>query len=356
MSSPAQTTPDPSLGHHLRQMIPVWGIVLATAVASLFGLRWQGASFLERGFHQVEDRCPVGEIRYLAGRRVWEELTTELAARQLENQAASALGAFRGDERLATARSHFEEALQLCPSLPGPHLLMADAEWWEGNEARAHYHLGEHEMQAGRADQARVEFEVANALDPADHAIALRLGEAAAILERWDQVASVLESVPPAEGRAQRLRIEARLAAHQGDLAAALAHLRESLTLEPGHADSLATVADYSLRTGDPVGGARFLVENLARATTPDARSFHRAALLLMGAGEWAEAVGAIDQALALAPNSVVLYFDRARCLSSMGDYDGARLSAEDAITRDFRIYQDLVNQTGSDPRERPEG
>lgn len=354
MTAPsAQNRP---LMSQLRQMFPVWAIVFVAATGSLFALRWRGTEYLERGFHAQKDGCTIGDIRTLAGTKIHDKLNAELGPRQAANNAASSLGAFKDDPRLATAREHFEAAMKLCPLSPAPHIMMADIAWWSGSEALTQYHMGMNSRLLGQHDQALVSFEIASGLAPEDETIAVALGEEAASLGMWDKVADVLLRTEASAKHPGRQRVAGLYAIARGDLTTGLGELRASLESEPGNDVALRALLQHLDSPGvDRVETATFLLANLRKGPAPAAVHYHRVALALMTSQQWEKGLEALELALDLVPNSIELLYDKARCLHALGRFDEARATAEDAISRDYRTYQNLVNANDNlDPRQAP--
>jgi len=337
--------PAESFGANLRRMAPVWAIVLATAVAAMFMIRESGRRLLERGYYSQADTCQVGEIKYLAAMKIFRAMSGEIDAQaKADPLAASTLGALRGDARIADARALLEESLVHCPIIKGAHEALAAVEWWDGNEALAHFHLGLEHRAVGETAMARTEFETASAMEPSNVDYLLALAEELMRENRAPDAVAILADAPEAaRDSATGLRIRASEAAMRSAWTEALDLGKRSLDAEPGNGDTI----DQVLRYGDIAGVKRettlWVADNLRKAVAPQARSWHAVAGILLDLGENDAALDAIDHAIAIQPNGVNLLMDKALILFALGREAEAVRAIELAVEKDYRWYFKLL-------------
>lgn len=349
------------LAADVRRMAPVWALVMLAATGTLFALRLRGAAYIRQDVFDSRDNCRMAEILYHAGMHSWRQLSRRVGEDQASRRAAgsppgeSSLARLKGDPELAKAGEQFERAAELCPGILGPHLALADLAWWEGNEARTHYHLGMEQAALGDLGLALAELQTAREMAPADSTITLAACETAIEANRWDIVDQAVAEAP-----AQVLetpagwRVKGAAALHSGQDQEGIALLKKSLEAEPGTPAALRLVMNYYRGQGRHEEAADFAVENLAKSAIPTASNYHSAAMLYLDAAKYEKALGALDHALRLSPNAITLHYHRAVCLYRLGDYPGARKAAEMAMARDFKGYMALVAENQFNPAEKP--
>ncbi len=114
------------------------------------------------------------------------------------------------------------------------------------------YEAGVAHFRRGDFTAARRDLQAAAELAPRDAAVREAHAETLARLQRWDEAAAearaALELAP---GRASLLDLLGRAALAEGDHAAALRHLGESLAVRPAHAGTLVNLATVLHRLGE---------------------------------------------------------------------------------------------------------
>lgn len=337
-------------------MAPVWAIVFGTVVFSMFTIRDSGRRLLERGYYAQADTCQVGELKYLAAMKIFRAVSADVAAREKPEGAAailaaSTLGARKGDPRLAELRTMFGEAIRVCPILRGAHEALAAVEWWDGNEALAHYRLGLEHRVAGETSLARTEFETAAALDPADGDILLACAEELAREFRPVEAAAMLREAPESvRESAAAMRIFAREAGTRRAWDEAIAFARRGLELEPGHGLAVDDLLRFAANGDTLAENCRWVADNLRKSVAPEARSWHSLSQNLYHLGDDPAALEAIDGAIAIAPNSVNLYMDKALILYRLGRDQEAVRTIELAVEKDYRWYFKLLEDARFEP------
>ena len=209
-----------------------------------------------------------------------------------------------------TARDCFQRARALAPDRFG----------WA-------YLLGVAEAQLGRLDAARVAFEAAAAIRPADLPTALRLAD---LLERAGDYAgsreileTVLGRVPGSAATHYRL---GRLAA--GNSALAIEHLEAALAIEPQYREALYALASAYRQEGRHEDAA----EQIARyeRTDPTPRRHYSDPL--------------IDAMDSIRAQSAQETFNHGHALQARGDFEGAMAAYTDVLDIDPGYAQAHVN------------
>lgn len=340
----------------LRRMLPVWLVVFATAAGAIFLIRESGRRFLEAGYYSQADTCNVGEIKYLAAMKIFRALSADAAARGKDVDAtnfakASTLGAFRGDARIAEARALLKEAILRCPPIRGADEALAAIEWWDGNEALSHRHLGEEHRRLGETSMARTEFETALGLEPENTEYLLALAEELTREQRVADAAALLRTAPPqAADSPPALRILAKEAGEAGRLDEAIDFVKRALEAEPGHGDAINDLVRFGNVSGKTLETCQWAAGNLRTARAPEARSWHSLGQNFMRIGSHDLALDALDQAFAIAPNSVGVMMDRALVLHELGRDSEAVRVMELAISKNYQQYFRLLKDARFEP------
>jgi tetratricopeptide (TPR) repeat protein len=321
----------------LRRVAPVWVLVSVAALGALVAIRHTGPRFLEAGVVARADACTLAEMRFHAAERLWQELAADALGAAGGERLPRTLGLLAADERVARARDLLEEAAALCPTLQGVHELLADLAWWSGDQARAHYHLGMEHRARGEREYAAVELRAARRLMPKDEDIRaltalleLELGRGNRWLARElldEAPAGVLDS---AVGK----WAQARLAVLEGNPSAALELLRAALEREPGRADWIGELVPLLRERGDFESGGDWIMANIAAAPAVDARALHHAAYLYSDGGLYRKALVALERAIALQPNSVLLLVEKGLCHWRLNEMQAARAAMEAAFAK----------------------
>ena len=348
MTSHAHTTAaGKSLLTDIVRMLPVWLIVFVTVAGALFVIRANGARYISAGIYSQRDTCQVAEIRYEAGRRLWREMIEEIGSREAADRGRSSLGQLKGDPRIVSARTELLAALEACPRIRGPHGILSDLAWFEGNTGAMHYHMGMEHVAAREWDEALAEFRSAAEIDPEKMEYVLAQAEMAARREQWNEAEQAIARLngSPLMESAGALRVRAVLALRDEQPDESLAAWRDALEKEKGHADTVRALYQAYWPREDKVQGARFIEQQLDDAQAPEAESYHLASLLYMEKEEYASAVKAIDKAIAIAPNNIFLLFDKAIMLHRLGDDAGARDAGHRAMNMDpVRFWEKVDN------------
>lgn len=319
----------------LRRVAPVWLLMALAALGSIVAIRHTGPRFLEAGVVERADACTLAEMRFHAAERLWRELAAERVEGAAAERLPSTLGIFAGDERLARARALLDEAATLCPTLNGVQELLADLAWWSGDQALTHYHLGLEHRSRGEREYAAVELRAARRLAPDDaRAVAALLELELGRGNRW--LARELLNEAPAEVLESAVGkwAESRLAVLEGNPAAALEPLRAALEGEPGRADWIGEMVPLLRERGEFESGGDWIVANIAAAPAIDARALHHAAYLYFEGGHYRKALGALDRAIALQPNSVLLLVEKGLCHLRLNEMQAARAAMEAAFAK----------------------
>ncbi len=340
-------------GTAVRRLLPVWGVIVTTAIASLFLIRESGSRFLERGFHTVEDTCQVAEIKYLGAMRNFRELSAEIAANPARSdttnlRAADSLGELSGDPRIDAPRADLLEAVRLCPdNLPGAHEALAALEWWDGNEAASHYHVGQEHLVQKEAEFAVVEFEIAYALDGTNAAYALALAGALADNDRAAEAAAVVDGAPEeARDTAIAWRVAGQLAREQGRHDESFEALKKSLEREPGNFQAAWRFLASGHNSNREREASLWLYENMEDAVAPTAWVYHSIAIRLQQFGDLEIALRSIEKARVIAPFSIELMVENARILHSLGRDGEAVRMIELAISSNHALFMQVLEDT----------
>jgi tetratricopeptide (TPR) repeat protein len=347
-----------ALREDIRRMLPVWIIVLASAVATLLVLRHTGTKFLREGLLRGGDACTVGEMHARAGERIFRRLLEEAEARRRDALAKdpaaisrAMTGILKGDPRVRQARAHFEQGVRLCPTLAYLHRDLATLAEWDGDRARAHLHLGLASRAESDRDQARAEFTLAAAADPSLTEAQLALAESMLDDGDTDEARDLLASLPPAARETSRGAVVAgRIAITDRQYDAAATLLAEALRRDPTNADlnrQLGVALD-NLRDWPRAGALYSEIARLPNAA--GAQPYHRAGIYFLRAGKYAEAERELAQAARIAPRNVAIQYDYALSLWHQKKYAAARDAYRAAQEVDFEAVIRLKDRTGIDP------
>jgi len=141
-------------------------------------------------------------------------------------------------------------------------------------------------------------------LNPTDQALRARLGLAQLQLGQYPNALELLEQALRQNPRdAQLAREAARAALALGKLEHAAELLQGAIDLNPGDAEARHMLGQVRERQGD-ADGALNLYRQAARVNPGDGRYLAAAAATLAGTGKLVEAVGVIENALRLSPDS----------------------------------------------------
>lgn len=335
----------------LRRMAPVWAIVAGAAILALVAIRQSGAAYLRSGVVELADKCRVAEIHFEKGRRQWRALLERVGEDPRRVRTESSMGELKGDATVAEVRRAMHEALDLCPRLRGPHRLLADLAWWEGDTAATHYHLGAEHRLAGEWSMALAEFQTSLDMDAKNADAALAAAEMGARLEQWDAVERTLAALPAAaQNKPAALRARAALAERRGAFDEAIADLFAAAELEPGNIETVRALFRLHYDRVDRVAAADRLYKSLQAARSPEAESYHQVALLYMRAQRWDSALAPIDMSIALAANNVDLQFDKAIILTNLGRIGEAQRVGETALSINPELFWKRVEDARFNP------
>ncbi|MDK2970438.1 MAG: Tetratricopeptide repeat [Candidatus Sumerlaeota bacterium] len=340
--------PHSSLAGELCRIAPVWGIVAGIVVASLLLIRFNGVHYLESGVLAEADACTVAEVRFHAGRKIWRQLADELAvSREGATRMDSTLGSLADNERLGEATAILEESARLCPSLAGVHEYLADLAWWSGDEAMAHYHLAREHRVRGELEFARIELAAARELAPEDTSVLRALLDLAVERKDWQGAEALLATAPPeVADSAVSWWARGNLALSQGHGSEALDLIKKALEMEPGRQEWIGTAFDLFWQQERFVEGGDWIVENVNAAQAREAGGFHRASGLYYQAGEWQKALDALETALAIQPNNIMMLMERALLESRLGRIQAAKSTAELAFNKNPGEYRRLLEES----------
>lgn len=347
-----------ALREDIRRMLPVWIIVLASAVATLLVLRHTGKKFLREGLLRGGDACAVGEMHARAGERIFRGLQEDAEARRKDALAKdpkavsrALTGILAGDPRVREARAHFEESVRLCPTLAYLHRDLSALAEWDGDRARAHLHLGLASRAEGDRDQARAEFALAVAADPELADAQLALAESMLDDGDTDEARDLLAALPQDARETSRGAVVAgRIAITDLQYDAAATLLAEALRRDPTNADlnrQLGVALD-NLRDWPRAGALYAEIARLPNAA--GAQPYHRAGIYFLRAAKHAEAEREFAQAVRIAPRNVAIQFDYALSLWHQKKFAAARDAYRAAQEVDIEATIRLKDSTGIDP------
>ena len=180
---------------------------------------------------------------------------------------------------------------------------------------------GQRAAKSGRFDLAVKAFRSAAAADPTSAEAVANLGIALANLNRIDEARARLQLA---------LRMDDSIAvAHlslgvlhdrDGDDAGAIEQYQAALHHEPGNVQAAVYLADAQMRRGLPVEAAANYLAARRTNTLEPARILHSLALAYIKGGQWVEARGALEEGLALQPDSRFFQNALVRVLSTATD------------------------------------
>ncbi len=209
------------------------------------------------------------------------------------------------------------QALELWPDDPVPHRVLA--------------RLLE---EKNALEDAAEHLEAVLDTDPGDRLSRLEL---ARILSRLNRVAEaratvgdVLATDPPPEVATQALKLEARLAALDGDLVSALLAYQRLLELDPGDADTVARLAACYLARGD-LETAEDRARLLVRLRRESPLSYHLLGEIELLRDKVPDAVEAFQEEAALDPSRSAAWSYLAEALRRANDLPG-RLDALETL------------------------
>lgn len=352
MTSPAKAhLGNKTLLGDLRRMMPVWGIVGASALVALASIRYSGAAYLREGVVELADRCRVAEIQFENGRRTWRHLMVVVGEMPERIRTEPSLGNLKGDARLARAHEKMLQALELCPRMRGPNRILADLSWWNGDAAATHYYLGAEHRASGEWSMALAEYQTTLDLDPKHPDAPLAAAEMAVKLSQWEAVEKALAALPAAAAqKPAALRTRAALAERRGAADEAIADLFAAADFDPGNVDTVRMLFRLHYDRADRTAAADRLFGLLRKANSPEAESYHQVALLYMKSEQWEQGIAAIDFAISLAPNNVDLQFDKAIMLTKMGKIADARRVGEFALAINPELFWKRVEDARFNP------
>jgi tetratricopeptide (TPR) repeat protein len=252
------------------------------------------------------------------------------------------------------AIAYFEEALRLSPTSAKLRQPLATAYQAIGDPARAAEHLrrysidgeeppiedpvvevlsakvaaskvllrrGQRAAKSGRFDLAEKAFRSAADADPTSAEAVANHGIALANLNRVDEARERLQLA---------LRMDDSIAlAHlslgvlhdrDGDDAAAIEQYQAALRHDPGNVQAAVYLADAQMRHGRPLDAAANYLAARRQNKLEPARIVHSLALAYIKGGQWVEARSALEEGLALQPNSRFFQNALARTLATATD------------------------------------
>ena len=224
---------------------------------------------------------------------------------------------------------------------------LANAEALQPGQGAWPYYRGVLAAEAGQTEAAIGHFARLRGLEPEDLPNLLRLAEAYAAAERYDEAAEALEralALAPDEARAHALL--GQLAIDRDDPAAAIAPLRRALELAPS-ANSLYYPLSQALRAQGDLAGAEaelarrgnglallrddprmrelFWLQQSAGSRLSQGSS-------LMDEGRYSEAASVFEAAVAAEPENAEARRNLGAALLSSGQLDAARAALERAL------------------------
>ncbi len=354
--SSAEALKEP-LGAAAKRMLPVWVLVICTAVISLIVIKSSGTRFLRAGFYEIESTCEVAEIKYLSAMKEFREISEEIAGDSKDLvvsnlREADSFGKMSQDPRLASVRAKLLEAVRLCPGqIKGAHEALAAIEWWDGNEAESHYRLGEEHLVQKESEFAATEFEIAYATEPTNAAYAMALAGTLANLGRIDDAAGIVENAP--EGAADTViswRVRGQLLREQRKFDESMAALQRSLEIEPGNFEAAWRFLASGHDAGREYEASLWLYENMTRSEAPAAWIYHSLSLRLMKHEDFKVALDSIERARAIAPNSIELMLDNALILYKLERGTEALRLIEQALSSNHSEFLRLFADGKYDP------
>ncbi|MCP3981494.1 MAG: tetratricopeptide repeat protein [bacterium] len=180
------------------------------------------------------------------------------------------------------------------------------------------------EFRAGRFDEAAGLYEGLVAVEPQDGALRMHYAAALAAVERYDEAErelTVAAELQPSEARVRHE--QGRIAERRGDAAAAAAHYREALELQPGFTAAGQALRRLGVSPADPesAGGRAVALSNEA--------------VMAARQGDPDEAGRLLDEAESLAPDLATVHEQRANVAFLAGDRDAAIAALERALELD---------------------
>lgn len=346
------------LREDLLRLLPVWTLVTGTALVVTLGMRVVGGWHLERAMAGNRNACAYADIHHAGASQRMKALLGEASKERLAlgDLSRPSVGSLSGDPVLAEIREYLEKALALCPNHAASTRDMAIVEWYAGNEGEALYRLGRFEQLDGRHEEALFALRLAADAAPGDPRIPV--AQAASLLE-LDRPGEALALV---EGRTEELRavengpaVVGRLFVRLGRLAAAEPYLREALLRNSSDNATLLNAFFVFDGLSKEREGADFLMSlgEGGRRTIP--ATYDIAASLYRELRDHESEAEALEQALALFPNSAALRWRYALALNRLGRISAARDEVARAMEADPRfVLAQLAGGSfsGIDPRE----
>lgn len=347
----------------VKRMLPIWGMVVATAVIVVLSLRYAGVMHLKQAAYAQPNACDFARVHVAAALQRMDGIRESAATLRYEQISGdptaldrSALGILEQDKVATEAREKLMEALQLCPIDPDAHYKLSLLEWYLGNAGDAYRHLGDYHRLAEDLSSALLSYRMALEEAPEDVQVISGL---ALTLSQTGQAQEATGLVRQHEGAlkltAEGQLVLGRILLRSGNAAEAEAYLKQGLQSRP--ADRLAVLDLVQLLRDktDSRAGAEFLMtfagEN--RETVPEA--YHAAAGLFRRVGNLEGEEEALRRTLKLAPRNADVHFQLAVNLYRQGKYSEARDQVNTAAQHNLDAVLRGVNRTGIDPRTPPE-
>ena len=360
MESESQETP--SLMHDLRRMVPVWILVIGTALVIVLMVRVAGTWHLKRTAYGEENSCEFAELYVVRALQKLDDVRDLAAAARMETIQANpeslnrdTLGLLSDDPLFQGVKADLNRALEICPTRSQAHSTLALVDWYLGNATAAYTHLGNYHLLEDRRELALVAFRVATEESPSDLE-ALR-GLALALLEmgRKQDALEVVEGHELTLSQSAQGKIAlGRVYSATPQKSKAIEYLKGGLSELPADRQAILTLVNNYRQQGNIREGADFLM-TLGKDKRTIAESYHNAAILYRQLEDYESQAQALKKALELAPRNADLHFQLAVALYRLGRYSEARDRVQVASEHNLESVLRGIDRSGIDPRQRPE-
>lgn len=342
-------------GEDLRRMAPIWGVVMATAVAVVFSMRFISMNFLTNAVTASQSGCEVADLYVSAGTKRLESLRgagAQLRAKSPDLSKPS-LGILAGRTQLDDARADFRRATELCAINVDAHYGLASVEWYAGNASAGWYHLGMAQRLSRSFESAMVSLQTALAEDPKNMAAQRELALVYRELRRAPDALELVEKggddfVATSEGKVAAGMVYS--AAGRRDDAERL--LREGLPGTPTDIPALRELSGLMMSRGAAREAGDFFASLAEGGQTTTADAWHLASVGYRAANETALEEKVLRRAVSLAPNNPNVIFDLSANLYRQGKKSAARDELRRLLDRDQDFVMRRIQETGVDPRK----
>lgn len=343
-------------------MLPVIGVVLATALIVILSLRFVGSWHLERAVLTGKSSSDYAEVYFVQGRKEVLKIREIAASVRLENiqkdpQAlnTNSLGSIKDNETLAKGIQSIEKALEIDSSHQLSHHLMSMLQWYQGNESLSYFHLAEYYRLQNLDSQAITAYQMACQKDPKNSRALAGLTLTLLNLNRTDEAWELANSKEDLLTTSLPGKFAmGSLYNKKGQFDKAEPLLKDALSqglMEPLVVRELSTVAGKTNRHQEIADFLMKVGQDSPRANTT---LYHVAAIHYRNVNLYPQEEKALRHALETFPNSGLLHYELSINLYEQGKFEAAKTEFNIATQYDFDSVMKSMKKKGVDPRKTP--